>query len=77
MIAGILKDSPMWIKTTMASWIGTATGFSLSLSGFEAELRAWGMIIGSIVIPSLALIQNRVLIFHIYITLRKLDKDEK
>tara|TARA_R110000822_G_scaffold98730_2_gene223180 strand:+ start:393 stop:608 length:216 start_codon:yes stop_codon:yes gene_type:complete len=71
MIAGILKDSPMWIKTTMASWIGTATGFSLSLSGFEAELRAWGMIIGSIVIPSLALI------FHIYITLRKLDKDEK
>jgi|TARA_R110000782_G_scaffold128522_1_gene220134 ABC-type glycerol-3-phosphate transport system permease component len=60
-----VKESPMWIKTTLTSWLGTATGFSISLGQFEGEIRAWAALVGGILIPLTALA------FHVYITLRK------
>jgi len=65
MILAAVKESPMWIKTTLTSWLGTATGFSISLGQFEGEIRAWAALVGGILIPLTALA------FHIYITLRK------
>jgi len=61
----ILQQAPMWIKTTIASWVGTATGFSMSLGPFEGEIRAWAALIGGIVIPITALA------FHVYVVLKK------
>ena len=60
-----VKESPMWIKTTLTSWLGTATGFSISLGQFEGEIRAWAALVGGILIPLVALA------FHVYITLSK------
>lgn len=60
-----VRESPMWIKTTLTSWLGTATGFSISLGQFEGEIRAWAALVGGILIPLTALA------FHIYITLSK------
>tara|TARA_R100000935_G_scaffold39169_1_gene60617 strand:+ start:1138 stop:1341 length:204 start_codon:yes stop_codon:yes gene_type:complete len=65
MILAAVKESPMWIKTTLTSWLGTATGFSISLGQFEGEIRAWAALVGGILIPLTALA------FHVYITLRK------
>lgn len=65
MILSIVKDSPMWIKTTLTSWLGTATGFSISLGQFEGEIRAWAALVGGILIPLAALA------FHVYVTLSK------
>ena len=62
-----VKESPMWIKTTLTSWPGTATGFSISLGQFEGEIRAWAALVGGILIPLVALA------FHVYITLKKKD----
>ena len=60
-----VKESPMWIKTTLTSWLGTATGFSISLGQFEGEIRSWAALVGGILIPIIALA------FHVYITLSK------
>ena len=60
-----VKESPMWIKTTLTSWLGTATGFCISLGQFEGEIRAWAALVGGILIPLVALA------FHVYITLSK------
>ena len=65
MILSVIKESPMWIKTTLTSWLGTATGFSISLGQFEGEIRAWAALVGGILIPLVALA------FHVYITLSK------
>lgn len=67
MILSVIKESPMWIKTTLTSWLGTATGFSISLGQFEGEIRAWAALVGGILIPLVALA------FHVYITLKKKD----
>ena len=60
-----VKESPMWIKTTLTSWLGTATGLTISLGQFEGEIRAWAALVGGILIPLVALA------FHVYITLSK------
>tara|TARA_R110000803_G_scaffold174070_1_gene236698 strand:+ start:73 stop:279 length:207 start_codon:yes stop_codon:yes gene_type:complete len=60
-----VRESPMWIKTTLTSWLGTATGFSISLGQFEGEIRSWAALVGGILIPIIALA------FHVYITLSK------
>ena len=60
-----VRESPMWIKTTLTSWLGTVTGFSISLGQFEGEIRSWAALVGGILIPIIALS------FHVYITLRK------
>jgi len=55
----------MWIKTTLTSWLGTATGLTISIGALKEEVQAWAALIGGIAIPIVALT------FHIYITLRK------
>lgn len=70
MILLSVKESPMWIKTTLTSWLGTATGFSISLGQFEVEIRAWAALIGGILIPVIALA------FHIYMTIDKKKNGE-
>ena len=65
MILSVIKQSPMWIKTTLTSWLGTATGLTISIGALKEEVQAWAALIGGIAIPIVALT------FHIYITLRK------
>tara|TARA_R110000744_G_scaffold85356_1_gene166809 strand:+ start:131 stop:334 length:204 start_codon:yes stop_codon:yes gene_type:complete len=67
MILSLLKESPMWIKTTLTSWLGTATGLTISIGSLKEEIQAWAALIGGIAIPVVALT------FHVYITLRKKD----
>jgi hypothetical protein len=65
MMLSLIKQSPMWIKTTITSWLGTATGLTISIGSIKEELQAWAALVGGIAIPVVALV------FHIYITLRK------
>jgi hypothetical protein len=58
---------PMWIKTTIISWIGTVTGMGFGLADAKDEIQAWALLIGGIIIPILSLA------FHIYKTLNKKD----
>ena len=65
MILSVIKSSPMWIKTTLTSWLGTATGLTISIGSIKEELQAWAALVGGIAIPVVALA------FHVYITLKK------
>lgn len=67
MILSVIKQSPMWIKTTLTSWLGTATGLTISIGSIKEDIQAWAALIGGIAIPIVALA------FHVYITLRKKD----
>lgn len=55
----------MWIKTTLASWLGTSTGIGFGLANAKEEIQAWALLIGGILIPVLSLC------LHFYKTFNK------